>query len=67
MKMIRLSEIDAYEREIRRDMAIRSLYHDPLKWIGRWMLGKVVYLVYLAISFVLFISNYVILRLWRDK
>ncbi len=67
MKMMRLSEIDAYEREIRHDIAIRSLYHDPLKWIGRWMLGKVVYLVYLAISFVLFISNYVILRLWRDK
>ena len=63
MKMMRLSEIDAYEREIRHDIVIRSLYHDPLKWIGRWMLGKVVYLGYLAISFVLFISY----RLWRDK
>ena len=67
MNMKRVSEIDAYESEIYRYMALQRFYRDPEKWIGKWMLGKVVYLVYLAIPLVLYIWYYYIFLPWRDK
>ena len=55
MNMSRLSELDVYAREIDLFMANQNFFRDPSKWIGKWMLGKVVYLVYLAIPLVLYI------------
>lgn len=67
MNMYRLSGIGAYEREIDRFFAHQRFYRDPLMWIGKWMLGKVVYLVYLAIPLVLYIWYYYIFLPWKDK
>ena len=67
MNMSRLSELDVYAREIDLFMANQNFFRDPSKWIGKWMLGKVVYLVYLAIPFVLYIWYYYIFLPWRDK
>jgi len=67
MNMSRLSELDVYAREIDLYKANQNFFRDPSKWIGKWMLGKVVYLVYLAIPLVLYIWYYYIFLPWRDK
>ena len=67
MNMNRLRALDAYEREMDRYRANQYFFRDPLKWIAKWMLGEVVYLLCLTIPFVLYIWYYYIFVPWRDK
>jgi hypothetical protein len=50
-----------YERSISR----ARFYEDPLRWIGKWMLGRIVCVLYKAIHFALFIGYYDFFRPWR--
>jgi hypothetical protein len=65
--MNRTNGIDGYERELGHSMARERYHRDPLKWIGKWMLGKVVCLVYLAMPLGLYIAYYYIFLPWKDK
>jgi len=67
MNMNFFSNIDAHEREFGRYMASQTFYEDPLKWIGKRMLGKGVYLVYMVIPLVLYFWYYYVFIRWRDK
>jgi hypothetical protein len=65
--MNRVSRIDAELEEIGRWEVHQQLYQNPLKWIGKWMLGKGVYLAYLALHLALYIWYHYIFLPWRDK
>lgn len=67
MHMNRISEISGVVRENERYAALQGFSQDPLKWIGKWMIGKVVYLLYLGILFVLFLWYYYVFLPWKDK
>ena len=52
-----MNRIDARLQEIEHAEVHRQLYQDPLKWIGKWMLVKSVYLVYVAVHLALYIGT----------
>lgn len=67
MSTNRISALEAMERETDRFDAFQGFYRDPAKWIGKWMLGRVVYLLYIAIPIVLYFWDDYIFIPWRDK
>jgi hypothetical protein len=62
-----MNRIDASLQEIERADVHRLLYQDPLKWMGKWMVGKAVYLVYVALHLALYIWYHYIFIPWREK
>ena len=63
-----ISGFDTYQSGIDRFLVHQRFHEDPLKGIGKWMLGIVVYLAYMgAIPLVLFLWYYYIFLPWKDK
>jgi hypothetical protein len=67
VNMKRISENGGFVREYDRYVTRQQLSQDPLKWLGKWMVGRVVYLVYMGILLALFFWYYYIFLPWRDK
>jgi len=67
MNMHPINDFDAFIREIARNESRRRFYHDPLKWIWIWMLGKIIYLVSKGIPLALFIWYYEIFLPKKDQ
>jgi hypothetical protein len=54
-------------RNYDRYLTQQNFYQNPLKWVGKWMVGRFVYLVYMGILVALFFWYYYIFLPWRDK
>jgi hypothetical protein len=67
MNMNRIGAITTYRREMDRFKFQQGFYRDPWKWMGKWMVGRVVHLLYTGIPIVLFLCYYYIFVPWRDK
>jgi hypothetical protein len=65
--MNRISEISGVVRENERHEALHRFSQGPLKWVAKWIVGKVVYLIYLGLLFVLFLWYYYVFLPWKDK
>jgi len=59
----RMNRMRNYDRYVTQ----QNFYQNPLKWVGKWTVGRVVYLVYMGILLTLFLWYYYIFLPWRDK
>lgn len=65
--MKRLSKYEDMIVEYERSMSRFRYQRRPLHWTGKWILGKIVYVLYLTFRFALDVLYYDIFRAWRDS
>jgi len=53
--------------EYERYVSYRRFLKNPLKWVGKWIAGNVMYGLYLVIPLVLFIVYYYVVRPWLEE